>query len=214
MTQYPVTIQDCPTSLIHDAMRDLNFENFTLPSRIQPLQHGKVICGPAFTFEGRINPSANRADIISAWMHLLDNCMPGQIWTSQPNNQEIAQMGGLSAEILMSKGVAGCIIDGALRDSVEITNLGFPCWRTQHTPKDIFCGFIPKGHNLAIKIGNVVIEPNDWLHADQDGVVRIPLSDLDNVSAKALKLMKMEKEALASIMDGKDPLTAYCDFKK
>lgn len=206
-------LNDCSTSLVHDLLRDSGLEDFTLPNRITALLPSKTICGPAFTFDGEIVSGASKKEVISRWMRLLDCCLPGQIWTSQPNSHEVAQMGGLSAQILMSKGVLGCIIDGALRDSDEIIKLGFPCWRICHTPRDIFDGFLPSNHNIPIKIGDVLIEPGDWLHADLDGIVRIPLRHLDDIVAQATDAKNNEKKIQASISAGVDPLTAYQTFK-
>ena len=58
-----------------------------------------------------------------------------------------------------------------------------------------------------------MIEPGDWLHADLDGIVRIPLRHLDDIVAQATDAKNIEKKIQASILAGVDPLTAYQTFK-
>lgn len=204
----------CYTSVVHDAMRASGFRNFTLPSRITPLQPEMRLCGPAFTIEGRPDKSAEPHRTLLAWTGLLSQCREGHIWTAQPHTHELAQMGELSAETLHMKGVLGCVLDGALRDSGFILKLGFPCWRTHHTPKDIVGTWMPTGADVDIMIGDVLIRPGDWLHGDRDGMVRIPAADVDGILEKSVAAMKTENKVRTAILAGADPQDAYRQYGK
>lgn len=204
----------CYTSVVHDAMRASGFRNFTLPSRITPLQPEMQLCGPAFTIEGRPDESAEPHRTLLAWTGLLSQCREGHIWTAQPHTHELAQMGELSAETLHMKGVLGCVLDGALRDSGFILKLGFPCWRTHHTPKDIVGTWMPTGADVDIMMGDVLIRPGDWLHGDRDGMVRIPADDVDGILEKSVAAMKTENKVRTAILAGADPQDAYRQYGK
>ena len=206
--------RSCYTGVIHDVLRAMGHKNFTLPPRITPLQPDTTLCGPAWTIEGYIDETADPHETLLAWTGLLSKAKPGHIWTAQPNTHAIAQMGELSAETLHRKGILGCVIDGAIRDSNFLIKLGFLCWRTHHTPRDIVGFWMPSTTDLPITIGDVRIHPGDWLHGDRDGIVRIPVNVLDEVLEKSLHAMQTENKVRTAILDGVDPQTAYLNHGK
>ena len=197
------------TSVVHDVLRARGLKKFTLPPRIAPLQPELTLCGPVFTVAGNRAFGADRHETLLAWTGLLSKAKPGHIWCAQPNTRKVAQMGELSAETLQAKGVLGCVIDGALRDSNFILELGFPCWRTHHTPVDIVASWLPDEAETQIVIGGVIIEPGDWLHGDRDGMVRIPSAIIDEVAEAAAEAMAAENLVRAAIRNGTDPQKAY-----
>ena len=148
------------------------------------------------------------------WTGLLSKAASGHIWCAQPNTHLIAQMGELSAETLHSKGVLGCVLDGALRDANFILELGFPCWRTHHTPRDVVGMWRPSVTDVPITIGDVRIEPGDWLHGDRDGMVRVPAEILDEIIEAASEAMVTENKVRTAILSGVDPQDAYLQYGK
>ncbi len=207
-------LKGCYTSVIHDVMRTMGRRNFTLPPRITPLQPDMVLCGPAWTVEGRVDETADPHETLLAWTGLLSKAKPGHIWTAQPHTHQIAQMGELSAETLHGKGVLGCVLDGGLRDSNFILKLGLPCWRTHHTPRDIVGFWLPTATEVDIMIEDVLIRPGDWLHGDRDGMVCIPAEILEDVIDQSLSAMQTENKVRKAILDGTDPQEAYLAYGK
>ncbi len=96
---------------------------------------------------------------------------------------------------LVSKklGLAGVVIDGAVRDIDEIEEIGFP----------IFCKSITAGSstknsngeiNVPISCGGVVVNPGDIIVADRNGVCVVPPAFAEQIMANAQdKVDKMEK---------------------
>ena len=142
------------------------------------------------------------------------NVPKGIFGPRSPHTSDLAQMGELSAETLHKKGVLGCVLDGALRDSNFILKLGFPCWRTHHTPRDIVGSWLPTGVNASIRIGDVLIHPGDWLHGDRDGMVRVPAADVDDILEKSIEAMETENKVRTAILGGTDPQDAYREYGK
>jgi regulator of RNase E activity RraA len=192
----------------------MGLRNFTLPPRLRPLQPDRVLTGPAFTIEGRIDETAGAHETLLAWTGLLSQAPAGHIWTCQPHTHLVAQMGELSAETLHRKGVRGCVVDGALRDTNFILRLGFACWGTHHTPRDVVGMWLPVATGAEIMIEDVAIRPGDWLHGDRDGMVRIPADVLDEVIDKAVTAMNTESLVRRAILDGMDPREAYLKHGK
>lgn len=206
--------EGCYTGVVHDVLRAMGRKNFTLPPRVTPLQPDMTLCGPAWTIEGRVDETADAHETLLAWTGLLSKCPEGHIWTAQPNTHQIAQMGELSAETLHRKGVLGCVLDGGLRDANFILELGFPCWRTHHTPRDIVGFWLPKKTNIDVMIGEVLIQPGDWLHGDRDGMVCIPKEILNEVLEKSQIAMETENKVRSAILEGMDPQEAYLKWGK
>ncbi len=204
----------CYTSVVHDALRAMGLRNFTLPPRIRPLDPARVLTGPVFTVEGRLDETADPHATLLAWTGLLSAARPGHVWCAQPHNQIVAQMGELSAETLQAKGVLGCVVDGGVRDTGFILRLGFPCWGTFHTPRDVVGAWLPTATDVPIQIEDVRIAPGDWLHGDRDGMVRIPADRLDAVIVNAVAAMDTESAVRRAILDGMDPQDAYRRFGK
>ena len=209
-----VKLRECYTSVVHDVMRDMGRRNYTLPPRITPLQPEKVLCGPAWTVEGRVDESTDAHETLLAWTGLLSKAKADHVYIAQPNTHQIAQMGELSAETLKDKGVLGCVVDGALRDANFILKIDFPCWRTHHTPRDIVGFWLPTGFEVEIMIGEVLVRPGDWLHGDRDGMVCIPGEILDEVIQKSIEAMQTENLVRTAIRAGVDPQEAYIKHRK
>jgi len=202
------------TGVVHDVMRTMGLRNFILPHRIAPLQPELTLAGPVFTVEGRPDAAADPHETLVDWTGLLSRAPPGHVWCAQPHTERIAQMGELSAETLHRKGVLGCVLDGALRDSAFILQLGFPCWRTHHTPRDVVGAWRPTGVNVEIAIGEGWIRPGDWLLGDRDGMLRIPVERLDEVINASRAAMETENQVRRAILDGADPQSAYLEHGK
>ncbi|MFV0359974.1 RraA family protein [Tropicimonas sp.] len=203
------TLEGVYTSVIHDVMRAMGRRNFTLPPRIAPLQPETVLTGPAFTIEGRIDETADAHQTLLDWTGLLSQAKAGHVWVSQPNNQSVAQMGELSAETLHRKGVLGAVMDGGLRDANFILRLGFRCWRTFHTPRDVVGMWRPTAVDRPVMIGECLINPGDWLHGDRDGMVVIPVEILDEIIERSVAAMQTESLVRKAILGGTDPQEAY-----
>lgn len=202
-------LERCYTGVVHDILRAMGRRHFVLPPELRPLLPERAMAGPAFTIEGKVDPTADPHETLLAWTGLLSQAPAGSIWTSQPNDRVVAHMGELSAETLRNKGVRGCVADGFIRDTNFLIALGFQSWSRGHTPRDIVGYWLPKATNVPIRIGEVEITPGDYLVGDRDGLIRVPLADLEEVVQRAEVAMRTESLVRRAILDGVDPQQAY-----
>lgn len=207
-------LETCYSGVVHDILRGMGLRNFTLPNEITPLMPEKTLCGPAFTIEGRPDDTADGHQTLLEWTGLLSKAKPGHIWVSQPHTLDLAQMGELTAETLQKKGVLGCVLDGHARDTNFLIDIGFQTWRRGHTPNDIVGRWLPTATDIPIQIGDVRIEPGDYLLGDRDGMVRVPTAIVADVTAKSIEAMQTESKVRTAIMDGVDPQQAYLKYGK
>ena len=205
-------LQKCFSSVIHDVMRDDGLKNFTLPSSITPTKKNYKISGQIFTIEGEINSKLTHHESLLAWTGFLSKAPKDKVIICQPNNQEIALMGELSAETLQNKGIRGCIIDGGCRDVEFILNIDFPVWCNFYTPRDVVAYWSPTKIEETIKIGDTSINNDDYVMADIDGVVVIPKDKAEEILLKSEKLIATESEIRKAIREGMDPKEAYIKF--
>ena len=208
------TLGRCYTGVVHDIMRGMGLRNFTLPCEIRPLIPEQILCGPAFTIEGRPDDSADAHQTLLEWTGLLSKAESGHIWVCQPHTHDLAQMGELSAETLQKKGVLGCVLDGHARDTNFLLKIGFPTWRRSHTPKDIVGRWLPTATGIPIQIGEVRIEAGDYLLGDRDGMVRVPRKRAHEIAESSIAAMQTENKVRTAILAGTDPQEAYLKWGK
>lgn len=207
-------LEKCYTGVVHDVMRAMGIRDFTLPVELRPLLPERAMAGPAFTVEGKADTSADAHETLLAWTGLLSKAKPGHIWVSQPNDRIVAHMGELSAETLKNKGLRGCVADGYIRDVNFLIDIGFQSWSRGYTPRDIVGHWLPTGSDIDIRIGDVVIEPGDYLVGDRDGLIRVPRSLLEDVIEQSETAMATESKVRKAILEGVDPQQAYLQFGK
>lgn len=204
----------CYTGVVHDVMRAMGLRDFTLPAEITSNFPDRVLAGPAFTIDGRVDPGADAHETLLAWTGLLSKAKPGHIWVSQPNDRIVAHMGELSAETLKNKGVLGCVADGYVRDTNFLLAMEFNTWSRGHTPRDIVGHWFPRAVEVDIRIGDVVIAPGDYMVGDRDGMVRVPAGRAEEIVTAAETAIATENKVRTAILAGVDPQEAYKRFGK
>jgi 4-hydroxy-4-methyl-2-oxoglutarate aldolase len=106
-------------------------------------------------------------------------------------------VGGLVAYSFKRHGCAGLVVDGVVRDSAEIQELGLTTWCRGVTPVNgsrrwalVECG---KPIRLPGVGGPaVVVSPGDYIVADDDGIVVIPAAAASSIVADTEELAKIE----------------------
>jgi 4-hydroxy-4-methyl-2-oxoglutarate aldolase len=204
----------CYASAVHDVLRSLGHDNCVLPHEIRPLDLKHVLAGEVWTVSGHIDRTRSAHETLLEWTGLLSKAPPGKVVVCQPNNHEVALMGELSAAALQLKGVRGYVVDGGCRDAAMVEQIGFPVWCSFYTPSDIVARWIPDSFGAPITIGTVTISSGDYIIADRDGVVVIPVAMAETVIARTEEVMGTEGEVRRHILAGMDPQEAYKRYGK
>jgi 4-hydroxy-4-methyl-2-oxoglutarate aldolase len=211
---YIERLERCYSGILHDVMRAAGMRDFTLPPTLRPLIPGQKLCGPAFTVSGRVSVGSDAHQTLLQWTGLLSKAKSGHVLVIQPNDSTVAHMGELSSETLKLKGVRGVIADGGVRDAEFIIALGFQVWHRYFTPRDVVGYWLPDAFDQPVTIGDVLIEPDDYLLGDLDGVVRIPKAAIESVLHQAETAMAQENKVRSAILEGVDPQEAYLRYGK
>ena len=106
------------------------------------------------------------------------------------------------------------MIDGYVRDSGRLLELGFDTWCRGFTPRDIVGWWLPKATDTDIQVGEAVICPGDYLVGDRDGLIRVPADRAAEVVAAAETAIATENKVRTAILQGMDPQRAYITYGK
>lgn len=114
---------------------------------------------------------------------------------------DTAVFGGLMAQAALQRGIAGLVIDGAIRDRAEIIALGLPVWARGAVPEGPHKGF---GGTIdgPIACGGVAVAPGDLVLGDGDGVSVVPRSAISSTIEAAKALLAKEARAIETISEG------------
>lgn len=170
--------RDIPSSNIGDMMNRLYCMRENI-SRIG--QHKKCMLGTAFTVKV---PDGDNAFIHKA----LDMIEEGDVLVVDGNGcTSRSLMGEIMFTYASNKGVAGIVIDGAIRDSDSLDELEIPVYAAAITPQGPYKNG-PGEINVPVSCGGQVVFPGDILVGDADGVCVIRKEEawkiLDDIEKK------------------------------
>ncbi|MDO4487756.1 MAG: RraA family protein [Eubacteriales bacterium] len=137
-------------------------------------QHKKSMVGTAFTVKV---PDGDNVFIHKA----LDLIEEGDILVIDGNGcTSRSLMGEVMFTYAMNRGVAGIVVDGAIRDSDSLDTLDIPVYAVAVTPQGPYKNG-PGEINVPVACGGQVVNPGDILVGDADGVCVIHKEDAEAV---------------------------------
>ena len=203
MTDLSVRLERLYTGIVYDTLSEIGLAGQALPPAIQALEAGPVLAGRVWTLSGVRTPSISRDESLLKWTEFLSAAPADYVVICQPNDNDIALMGELSAETLKFRGVKGYIADGGCRVYCKFA-----------TPADIAGRWRVDEMGTTVRIGGIDIATGDYVIADRDGAVIVPEDRAEEVIAKAEASVASEDKVRAAILDGVDPKDAYLKFGK
>ena len=200
------------TAALADILDARGLHEQTLPPSIRPRERGPRVAGPAYTVKG--GPASNRDaagydGAIRKVLAMLGDVAVGHVAVYACDHDVSAHLGELSVTSLKARGVAGCVLDGGCRDIGFILDEGFPVFCRFVTPEDSTWRWRLEATQIPVMIGDVRIEPGDWVVGDDDGVVIVPHGIAENVLSEAERKAATESEIRVAVRGGMPPLDAY-----
>jgi 4-hydroxy-4-methyl-2-oxoglutarate aldolase len=104
----------------------------------------------------------------------------------------VALVGELLATQAQGRGVAGILVDGAVRDLDELAEIGLPIWARYVRAQGATKGEIGK-LDVPVTIGGAEIRPGDLVVLDCDGAMALPKERVDEVTPLALARAENER---------------------
>ena len=133
----------------------------------------------------------------------VDSLLPGEAAVvGTQNSQRNAPWGELLSTAAKTRGARGAVIDGLVRDTRKIAELGFPVFASGIKPVDSMGRGIVTAYNIPVEAGGVIVHPGDFVFADEDGIVVIPKDRVTEVIALAADKVRREDGSRAELMKG------------
>ena len=175
-----------------------------LSGRIAPLAPSMRLAGPAITVE--VRPGDNL--MIHAAMAIAQ---PGDVLVIDGKGDlSSALMGEIMSQQCVALGVVGVVIDGAVRDSEAIRELGFPMYAAGLNPNGPTKS-VSGRLNHPISIGGVTVHPGDLVVGDADGVTVIERDKAASMLPLAAEKVAAETKRIADIKSRKALRPAWLD---
>jgi RraA family protein len=183
-----------PVANVSDAMNRMTSGGAAL----RPMHAGGVLAGPAITVKAR--PGDN------LMIHkALDIAEPGDVVVVDAGGDLTnALIGELMVAHAESRGLAGIVIFGAIRDASAIRAGSFPVFAAGVTHRGPYKDG-PGEVNVPIAIDGMVIHPGDLVLGDDDGLVAVPIDEAAAVFDKASAKHAAETVQMDKIQRGENP---------
>lgn len=163
--------------------------------RIAALDPSMRCFGSALTVE--VRPGDNL--MIHAALALAQ---PGDvIVVDGKSDQTSALVGEIMITTCVKLGIAGMVVDGAVRDSLELRKIGFPVFSVGTNPNGPTKNMAGRV-NHPVSCGGVTVCPGDFITADADGVVVVERDKVGALLALAEKKVIDEAKRIAGIAQG------------
>ncbi|MBK6467519.1 MAG: RraA family protein [Rhodobacter sp.] len=175
-----------PVSNVSDAMSRMTAGG----ARLRPMHDGTPLAGVAITVKTR--PGDN------LMIHqAIDIAGPGDVIVVDGGGDVTNSLiGEMMMNLALNRGVAGFVLDGAIRDLAVIRAGSMPIYAAGVTHRGPYKDG-PGEINCAIAVDGMVVRPGDIILGDDDGVLCVPLANAEEILQASIE--KVEKEELGRI---------------
>ncbi len=155
-----------------------------MDSTLKPRINDKRICGPAVTV---LEAATDEFVPPQHALDLIDEAPRGSVIVISiaGGEPDVAVWGGLMTAGAVANGHAGAVLDGGVRDLVEIRrDYGFPVYARAVSPGTTLGRYKTVASQVPVRVGGIMVHPGDLIVGDVDGIVVVPKDH----AAEVLKL--------------------------
>lgn len=192
------------TAVLADALDSLGYRNQAVAPGLTPLSEGMRIVGFARTgIYMSICHDDQDVNVYENEIRLIDDLASDDVPVLACNgNLNISPWGELLTTRAQYLGSAGCITDGCVRDVETIRKLGFPVFSGGTNPVDTKYRGKMMWSDVPVKIGGVTINSGDLVMADDDGIVFVPVSKIEETIGLGLEKVRAESIVRQQLRNG------------
>ncbi|HUV40108.1 MAG TPA: orotidine 5'-phosphate decarboxylase / HUMPS family protein [Planctomycetota bacterium] len=200
-------------SRVREILEKVSTANISDGNHRQPMLEGLRPVSPGLKMVGRAVTVRTYPGDWAKPVEAIDVAEPGDVIVIDAGGVEPAVWGELATHSCKAKQVAGVVIHGAIRDTTDIRDMGFPAFAR------IVTGVAgePKGLgeiNVPITISGIRIRPGDWVVGDDDGVIVLPQNEAVEITNRAMDCLERENRIRAEIDSGKTTLASVMELLK
>jgi regulator of RNase E activity RraA len=181
------------------------------------LMAGTNLVGRAVTSLARPAAAASAVPALATKhsAEMIDDAKPGEVGVIvMEGTLDIAAMGNLMATAAVERGMAGMVLDGAIRDMWDIRRMGLTIYARSKTPRTAVGHYATVARNVPVECAGVTVRPGDIIVADEDGVVVVPQDRAAEVLAQAQAIDARESGMYPFIRQFKSLQQAIAKFNR
>jgi regulator of RNase E activity RraA len=185
-----------PVANVSDSMSRMTSAGPTL----RPMHASGGMAGVALTIKAR--PGDN------LMLHkAIDMAEPGDVIVMDAGGETTnALFGEMMLSYAIKRGVAGLVLNGAIRDSDAMKEINHPVFAAGVTHRGPYKDG-PGEINVPIAIDGMVVHPGDIVIGDGDGVLAVPLDQAEDILEKARGKLDAETRQMQAIAEGTNDRT-------
>ena len=165
-----------------------------MASCIKPRINDRRICGPAATV---LEVATDEFVPPQHALDLIDEAPQGSVIVIaiEGGAPDVAVWGGLMTAGAVANGHAGAVLEGGVRDLVEIRrDYGFPVYALDVSPATTLGRYKTVAAQVPVRVGGIIVHPGDIVVGDVDGVVVVPRARAEEVLTVAEEIDVRELE--------------------
>ncbi len=150
-------------------------------------------------------------------VEMIDNALPGEVGVivmEGADGLEIAAMGNLMATAAKERGMAGMVLDGAIRDIWDVRRMGLTVYARSSSPRTAVGHYATVGRNVPVTCAGVVVRAGDIIVADEDGIVVVPHERAAEILKRAQEIDEREAGMFPFIREFKSLTKAIERFNR
>ena len=175
------------------SLADVNKSLRVMDAGLRPVADGGKIVGTART----VRCHEDFLAVIGA----LAEAREGEVLVIDTGGSRRAVVGELFSMEAERRGLAGIVVDGAVRDIATIRELGVPVWARSFNPCSGTTQAVGETQ-IPVTVGGVNVEPGEIVLADDDGIIVANETELSAVLADAQRIERTEAQVREAMMHG------------
>lgn len=203
------------TSTMADVLEEHGFHGAMDPRIRAVVAPEHKLVGRAITMKKTLfREDASEARLSSSHhlFEILEVARPGDVLViAAEGATHAASYGDLAGRAARARGMAGVVVDGAVRDVAELRTIGLPVFAAGIHMSSGLKRLLSLGMNVPVICGRVEVRPGDYIIGDGDGVVVVPRR-LNRAILDAFKAEQAELDEAVFIEETGSFLEAFRRF--
>lgn len=181
---------------------------------IQAVGPGLRCVGRALTVRETTGPFGSFPEADFRVGQFLDRAGPGEVIVVANGGAPVSTWGGMASYAATVRGIAGLVVDGAVRDREEILEFGFPVFSLHVVPTPGKGRLRVETIGEPVICGGVRVEQGDVVVADGSGVVVLPKAHAAEIARLATGYAADDAKAMKELGAGLSFSDALAKFAK
>jgi 4-hydroxy-4-methyl-2-oxoglutarate aldolase len=215
-------LQQLDSSVMSDVLDAAGLPKQVLAHYLRPLDLNCKLAGVALCATGRrVDQAAGKPASAAVSGYELERLMTaGKVLVIEAGlERHAAALGGFMAAAFKSSGCRGIVVNGAVRDSRELVDLGLPTFCASVTPVNSAKRWEVTSVEAPLQIpamdgGFVTVRPGDYLLGDIDGIVVLPSQHAKQLIEDGEVLQRIEEQIRQLIREGATREQAFAKYPR